>query len=144
MPQPPCRLELLNTAEPELRAEAVRRLMADNEAKTGQLASPSSITVLLRDTADVVVGGLWGDVRWHWLTLGTLFVPEDLRGQGVGRRMVLEVEDHARARGCVGGYTDTYSFQARGFYERLGYAVFGHLDGYPPGHGRHFLSKRFD
>jgi hypothetical protein len=37
----------------------------------------------------------------------------------------------------------TYSFQARGFYERLGYAVFGTLDDYPPGQSRIFLHKAF-
>lgn len=118
-------------------------MMAENEVKAGQPASPSSITILIRDSDDAVVGGLWGEVRWQWLTLGTLFVPEELRGQGFGRRLVLDAEDQARARGSVGGYTDTYSFQARGFYERLGYSVFGHLEGYPPHHGRYFLSKRF-
>lgn len=142
MIQTPYRLELTPGAEPELRAAAVQRMVADNEAKADQPAEPSFVTVLVRDVAGASVGGLWGEVRWRWLTIGTLLVPEELRGQGVGRRLVLEAEAEARARGCVGSLTDTYSFQARGFYERLGYTVFGHLDGYPPGHGRYFLSKR--
>ena len=33
------------------------------------------------------------------------------------------------------------SFQARGFYEKLGYQEFGRLD-YPPDHHRHFMRKR--
>jgi hypothetical protein len=32
-------------------------------------------------------------------------------------------------------------FQARGFYEKLGYEEFGQLD-YPPDHHRHFMQKR--
>lgn len=42
--------------------------------------------------------------------------------------MLLQAEQEAIARGCRGAWLDTYSFQARGFYERLGYAVFGILD----------------
>jgi hypothetical protein len=41
--------------------------------------------------------------------------------------MLLQAEQEAKARGCRGAWLDTYSFQARGFYERLGYAVFGAL-----------------
>jgi ribosomal protein S18 acetylase RimI-like enzyme len=57
--------------------------------------------------------------------------------------MLLQAEQEAKARGCRGVWLDTYSFQARGFYERLGYAVFGTLDDYPPGQSRIFLHKAF-
>lgn len=45
------------------------------------------------------------------------------------------------ARDCHSAWVDTFSFQARGFYEKLGYTVFGQLD-YPPEHRRFFLEKR--
>ena len=41
-------------------------------------------------------------------------------------------------------WLDTYDFQARPFYERHGYAVFGELDGFPNGHRRWFMRKRLD
>ena len=44
-------------------------------------------------------------------------------------------------RGCHSVWVDTFSFQAPGFYPKLGYKVFGELD-YPPGHKRIFLQKR--
>lgn len=50
-------------------------------------------------------------------------------------------EEEAVRRGCLGAWLDTFSFQARGFYERLGYSVFGVIEGYPPGHSRFFLKK---
>jgi ribosomal protein S18 acetylase RimI-like enzyme len=55
--------------------------------------------------------------------------------------MLLQAEQEAIARGCRGAWLDTYSFQARGFYERLGYAVFGILNDYPPGQKRIFCTK---
>jgi len=52
-----------------------------------------------------------------------------------------QAEGRARERGCHSTWLDTFSFQARGFYEKLGYEEFGRLD-YPPGHYRHFMRKR--
>ncbi len=34
------------------------------------------------------------------------------------------------------------TLQARGFYEKLGYSVFGRLDDHPKGSARYFLNKR--
>jgi hypothetical protein len=53
-------------------------------------------------------------------------------------------EAEAVRRGCHGAQLDTYSFQAQGFYEKLGYAVFGIVEDYPSGHSRIYLSKRLD
>ena len=44
-------------------------------------------------------------------------------------------------RGCHSAWVETFSFQAPGFYRKLGYEPFGELD-YPPGHKRIFLHKR--
>ena len=68
-----------------------------------------------------------------------LFVPENLRGAGHGRTLMQKAEEIARLRGCTGIWLDTFTFQARGFYEKLGYAVFGQLDNYPRGEVRFFL-----
>jgi hypothetical protein len=54
---------------------------------------------------------------------------------------VAQAEGRARERGCHSAWLDTFSFQARGFYEKLGYEEFGRLE-YPPDHYRHFMRKR--
>ena len=51
-------------------------------------------------------------------------------------------EAEAVAAGCTDAVLDTFSFQARGFYERHGYEVYATLEGYPPGHQQLFLHKR--
>jgi hypothetical protein len=56
--------------------------------------------------------------------------------------MLLAAEAEALRRGCPGAWLSTFTFQARGFYERLGYSAFGTVDDYPPGHSLIFLSKR--
>ena len=90
---------------------------------------------------EAVTGGLWGVTSYGWLFTELLFVPESLRGRGLGAEILGEAEAEARARGCTGAWLDTFAFQARGFYERLGYRVFGQIDDYPPGGARFFLKK---
>ena len=87
------------------------------------------------------VGGLWGETNFAHLHVDLFFVPEALRGTGLGRQMLLQAEQEAITRGCRGAWLDTYSFQAHGFYERRGYAVFGIPEDYPPGQKRIFLHK---
>jgi ribosomal protein S18 acetylase RimI-like enzyme len=67
-----------------------------------------------------------------------------MRGAGAGRRLMMEAEAEALRRGCCAAELDTFSFQARGFYERLGYSVFGALEDYAPGQSRFYMRKRLD
>ena len=52
-----------------------------------------------------------------------------------------QAEVRARERGCHSARLETFSFQALGFYEKLGYQDFARL-GYPPDHHKHFMRKR--
>jgi ribosomal protein S18 acetylase RimI-like enzyme len=88
-----------------------------------------------------VTGGLVGAMYWNWFYLHLLWVDETLRRQGYGRRLVRQAEEEARNRGAEYVYLDTFSFQAPGFYEKLGYQVFGELPDFPPGQRRYFYFK---
>jgi GNAT superfamily N-acetyltransferase len=88
-----------------------------------------------------VVAGLGGETYCGWLFIRYLWVSDRLRSQGVGRELMGSAEARALERGCHSAWVDTFSFQAPGFYLKLGYEVFGELD-YPPEHRRFFLRKR--
>ncbi len=87
-------------------------------------------------------GGLWGESYYDWLLVKLFFIPEIWRGHGLGQRILGQAEEIARTRGCTGVWLDTFEFQARGFYERLGYVVFGTIEDYPKRYSRFFLKKR--
>lgn len=98
--------------------------------------------VFLRDDSGEIVGGLLGEMRWRWAYVEKLWVSDSHRGQGHGSALLAAGEAHARAQGCIGIYLDTFEYQARPFYEKHGYTLFGTLEGYPPGFRQYFLSKR--
>jgi GNAT superfamily N-acetyltransferase len=116
-------------------------LLAFNVAKIGP-PNESPVRIFLRDADGRVVGGLLGHIRWRWLYVAKLWVEDSLRGQGHGASLMNAAEEHARSLGCTGAYVDTFEYQARPFYEKLGYALFGTLEDYPPGYRQFHLVKR--
>lgn len=112
-----------------------------NIATTGEAAYyPANF--FLRDPRGEVLGGLLGQIWGKWLHVAYLWVAEMARRAGHGRMLIERAEQYAVERGCVGVHVSTFSFQARPFYEKLGYEVFGVLEGMPPGHSHFYLKKR--
>jgi len=101
----------------------------------------TSFGVFLRRPDGTVAGGLLADAGRGWLHVNVLWIDEAVRGQGYGRQLLEAAEEEARRLGCHGAYLDTFSYQARPFYESRGYQVFGTLDDYPVGHQRFFMKK---
>ena len=89
-----------------------------------------------------IVGGVIGATYWDWLYIDLMWLREDIRRHGFGRRLLTLAEDEARQRGAKNVYLDTFSFQAPEFYKKLGYEVFGELKDFPVGHQRYFLTKQ--
>jgi GNAT superfamily N-acetyltransferase len=102
------------------------------------------VHLFLRDDAGEVMGGLLGHIRWRWLYVAKLWIDARWRGAGHGAALIAAAEVHARQRDCLGIHLDTFEYQARPFYEKLGYQVIGRLDGYPPGYCQFYLAKRLD
>jgi GNAT superfamily N-acetyltransferase len=128
----------------EAEREAILRILsAHNDAAVGPTGR-RQVAIVVRDDADTVTGGLWGKIGYRWLFVEFLAVSPALKGQGIGRDLMQRAEALAREAGCIGIWLDTFSFQARGFYEKLGFAHFGTIEDFPPGHERFFLSKRID
>lgn len=107
----------------------------------GQAAQP--LDVLLRDADGTLLGGIICVTFWSWLSIELVWLDERARAQGYGSRMLQMAEDEARRRGCTRSRVTTYSFQARGFYEKHGYRVVGQLDDFPPGGAHYTLRKDF-
>ncbi len=129
-------LDELNPASSVLAA----KLMQFNESH----ARPYDFVALrlaIFDQYGNIEAGLLGATGWQWLNIDIVFVDPARRNIGLGRAMVQRAIVMAQARGCIGVMLDTFDFQARGFYEKLGFVVFGELHDMPPGHRRYWLRR---
>lgn len=75
------------------------------------------------------------------MDLTFLWLAEPLRGRGYGRQLLEAAEEEARTQGCRGVHLSTHSFQARPFYEKLGYQIVGEIPDHPEGYSLFFLTK---
>lgn len=87
------------------------------------------------------LAGLTGEIFGNWLLIKYLFVGEPLRGQGVGKSLIERAEAEARTRGAKYAFVDTFSFQAPGFYKKLGYKEVFTLNEYPYTGSRTYYTK---
>ena len=133
-------IRMTDVADEAIRRAIVEPLIQYNLAKSGRHDS-RPLVLAIEDDRGAVIGGLWGRTAFDWLFVELLFVPEPLRGRGVGAGLMSRAEAEAVTRGCHGAWLDTFEFQARGFYERLGYQCFGQLPDYPVGSARYFMRK---
>jgi GNAT superfamily N-acetyltransferase len=126
-------------ADLDLIAQGLNQYAAESgiESRNGE-----PLGVLLRDDDGQLQGGLVAITLWRWLHIKELWVAECWRGQDLGTQLMSAAEYEARRRGCHHALLDTFDFQARPFYEKLGYAVFGELSDFPRGHCRYFMSKQ--
>ena len=132
--------ELTDAPRPEDIELIERGINEHNITATGR-DDARELAIFVRDAAGAIVGGLYGWTWAGWLEVRYVWLDQRWRGQGHGRRMLEAAEAEARARGCHHVLLDTYSFQAPGFYLRLGYEVFGTVDGFPQPHSRVYMTK---
>ena len=122
------------------------RLRATNRERCAWLrANPSAAETrnFLAFDGRQLIGGAVGFVRFGWYFLDLLYVDAAYRNRGIGRQLLTAAEHFASDRQLVGVRLDTADFQARGFYEKMGYTLFGELADCPPGHTLYFFHKTF-
>jgi GNAT superfamily N-acetyltransferase len=121
------------------RREIYKQLRAFNTKAAGKIDyRPLAIT--MREGKEII-GALTGETYWGWLFIDALWVSEKQRGKDLGKALIEKAESEARKRGVRHAYVNSFSFQAPGFYRKLGYREFGKLTDFPKGHTRHWLMK---
>lgn len=90
---------------------------------------------------DELIGGASGWIQYQWYFLDQLWINEKYRKHKIGNKVIKEIENVAKENKCIGIRTETWSFQARGFYEKNGFEVYAELNDCPPGVIEYFLKK---
>jgi GNAT superfamily N-acetyltransferase len=91
-------------------------------------------------------GELLGGIQAYWVNWGILhvelvYVFESYRDHGIASGLLQHVEQIAKQNKCHIAHLDTFDFQAKDFYLKQGYAIFGTLDNTPKGHCRYYMKK---
>jgi GNAT superfamily N-acetyltransferase len=110
-------------------------------AKTTGIGDALGLAIFERDDQDEVVAGLCGHTWGGCCEIRQLWVHEKVRGLGIGRRLLELAEREARRRDCFQIILATHSFQAPGFYLRLGFEIVASVPEYPRGHQHLHLRK---
>lgn len=121
-------------------AEVEAAMLAFNQAQLGPQAAQRHVLARY-DAQGELLAGLVAWSYWNCLYIDQLWVCEVARARGLGRALMDEAEALALRLGLDGLRLETFSFAAPGFYHRLGYQEYGHLQGMPSGVGRHYLCK---
>ena len=122
---------VVGAADPELDQRLSDELDAVNAAATRGTAPARELTVRLLDDQGDLAAGMSG---WTWglaAGIAMAWVRADIRGAGLGSRLLDEFEAEARARGCAHVFVTSFTFQAPGFYERRGYREIFRWEGVP-------------
>lgn len=56
--------------------------------------------------------------------------------------LIKKIEEYATENKAIGVRMETWNFQARGFYEKMGYQVYATFEDCPPGTTDYFLRKK--
>jgi GNAT superfamily N-acetyltransferase len=125
----------------ELEALLSQRIYEFNSKATGRFDG-ESFGAVQKDDSGTVIGGITGYTWGGCCYVSYLWVAEEYRGKGVGSALLQAAETKARDQGCTVAIVSSHSFQAPGFYTRLGYEQQASIGDHPVGHSSVFLAKR--
>lgn len=125
----------------ELRSgELSRQLRHYNYGFVGEYPEQQYILLNARDGNGRLLGGLRSFVFLSWLNVEVLFVEADVRGLGLGSRLLAEAERQAIELGATNAKLETFEWQAPAFYRKHGYEEYARVDNYA--HGFYLASMK--
>jgi ribosomal protein S18 acetylase RimI-like enzyme len=126
---------------PEDKKVMVDGMLAYHASK-GYPRKSDTYSILVKDGGEKLLGCAIVSFMWNGMSIHTVWVDESARRQGLGQKLMSMVEVEGIKRGCTIAYTDTFTWQAPGFYEKLGYTLYGKLEGFPEGNALSYYSKK--
>lgn len=111
-------------------------------ASHGHPRKTDTFSIVLKNDNQQFLGCVIVTFLWNGMEIQTLWVEESIRKLGWGRKLMLAAEAEALKRGCTLAYTNTFTWQAPQFYEKLGYTLYGKLENFPAGSELSYFCKK--
>lgn len=121
--------------------EVLSKGMLAHHASQGHERKVEYSSILLRNKEGKLVGCVTISFLWNGMEILTLWVDDSIRGQGWGTKLMQAAEDEGVKRGADFAYTNTFSWQAPEFYQKLGYTLYGKLENFPEGDTLSYFRK---
>jgi GNAT superfamily N-acetyltransferase len=135
-------ITLTDAPDPADTTVIANGLRAFNTEQAGRDDSRPLAVFVTDPVSGKVVGGLFGTSYLGQLRVDRFFLPEGMRRDRLGSRLLAMAEEEGRRRGCTRISLNTLAIQARGFYEKQGYETAATLDCDPPGVTRYLMTKK--
>lgn len=102
------------------------------------------INLIVKNDTEEIVAGLNSAICWNWMEIDILWVHEDYRKQGFGKRLLEEAEKVSREKNCSFIQLNTFSFQAPEFYKKYGYKIIAVIENAPYDNRHYYLIKELN
>ncbi|SHE98201.1 GNAT family N-acetyltransferase [Clostridium fallax] len=138
-----CNIKIEKSTEEEA-SFVIDELVKYNLCKVPSTQNENFIEInrVLKDSSDNIIGGINSRMYcWNCLYIDSIWIKENYRHKGYGEKLLKHIETLAKSQGVYLIHLDTFDFQAKDFYIRNGYEVFGTLDNCPEDHKRYFMKK---
>ena len=137
-----CDYELTNSTDDESDYISKEVMHSNNSGvPLTQKKEPIFKRFVLKDNNKVIAGINAYIYCWGIMYIDALFVAEAYRHKQLGTYLTNKVEQEAKALGTTLSNLTTFDYQAKDFYTKLGYEIFGVLENHPPNHTLYFLKK---
>lgn len=113
-----------------------------SEAAGFTLKDKEPVCIVLHNDDDEMAATLKGEISFNWLYVDILYVDDAYRDKNYGTELMMAAEKLAKAKNLAGIHLHTLSWQAKPFYEKLGFELFGVLPDIVPGENRFYFLKR--
>ena len=123
------------------RTQELANLIRAYNRSNREPSKSEPLNIYLEDEQGNLVAGMVAETFGNWLEIEYLYVSDDLRGQGIGSKILEMAENESRNRGCKYSFVDTFNFQAPEFYEKHGYKEVFALKKYPYTGERYYYTK---
>lgn len=142
MARPTLRIDYVSQPEFE-HLDTLKRGLEEN-AKMQMGFGPMEPFVFLCKMGERVVGGCNGYVLYGAVSIDQLWVDASARHQGIGQKLVQETEELAKKHKCKLLFLSTMSWEARDFYQKLGFEHYSSLGGFEKDTQMHHMKKYLD
>jgi len=122
----------------------IRRKLIEFNSKHVPNGTYEEVNLCMKDEHEAIIAGLNSAICWNWMEIDILWVDDNYRKQGLGKRLLEEAEQIARSKGCTFIKLNTFSFQAPEFYKKYGYVVMGIIENAPIGSSHYYLKKELN